>query len=86
MVVTVFLDPENPQGSNPDALNGLENGRLGPFYSYPHGALLDEGHLWKPSDNLVVFGSEDVYSVLVMFLVHSLLLYNLNDPWKRLAQ
>ncbi|CAF9930660.1 hypothetical protein IMSHALPRED_008245 [Imshaugia aleurites] len=33
MVVTIFLDPTNPQGSNAAVLNGLQNGEYGPFYS-----------------------------------------------------
>ena len=32
MVVTVYLDPLNPQCSTPRLLNGLEDGEFGPFY------------------------------------------------------
>ncbi|KAF6232486.1 hypothetical protein HO173_009366 [Letharia columbiana] len=33
MIVTIFFDPMNPQGSNPVLLNRLENGDFGPFYN-----------------------------------------------------
>ena len=33
MVVTIFLDPSNPQGSNRDELDKLEKGEFGPFYN-----------------------------------------------------
>ena len=32
MVVTVYLDPLNPQWSTPQLLKGLEDGEFGPFY------------------------------------------------------
>lgn len=33
MVVTIFFDPANPQGSNAAILNRLQEGEFGPFYS-----------------------------------------------------
>ena len=33
MVVTIYFDPQNPQGSNMEVLNRLERGDFGPFYS-----------------------------------------------------
>ena len=33
MVVTIFFDPVNPQGSNAVMLNKLQNGDFGAFYS-----------------------------------------------------
>ncbi|CAD6577155.1 MAG: hypothetical protein ASARMPREDX12_001324 [Alectoria sarmentosa] len=33
MVVTIFFDPTNPQGSNSALLNRLQNGDFGPFYN-----------------------------------------------------
>lgn len=33
MVVTIFLDPVNPQGSNAGVLDELQNGDCGAFYS-----------------------------------------------------
>ena len=33
MVVTIFFDPANPQGSNANQLNRLQNGDFGPFYN-----------------------------------------------------
>ena len=33
MVITVFFDPTNPEGSNPMSLNKLQNGDFGRFYS-----------------------------------------------------
>ena len=33
MVVTIFLDPSNPQGSNAATLNRLQTGEFGPFYN-----------------------------------------------------
>ncbi len=33
MVVTIFFDPQNPQGSNAAVLNHLQNGSFGPFYN-----------------------------------------------------
>lgn len=33
MVVTIFFDPSNPQGSNAAQLNRLQDGALGPFYA-----------------------------------------------------
>lgn len=32
MVVTIFLDPENPHWSTTEHLRNLENGEYGPFY------------------------------------------------------
>ena len=33
MVVTIFFDPTNPQGSNAGLLNRLQAGEFGPFYN-----------------------------------------------------
>ena len=33
MVVTIFFDPMNSQGSNATLLNRLQDGAFGPFYS-----------------------------------------------------
>ncbi|KAI4237661.1 MAG: hypothetical protein LQ349_001690 [Xanthoria aureola] len=32
MVVSVFLDPDNKEGSTQDLLDSLQRGRFGPFY------------------------------------------------------
>lgn len=33
MVVTIFYDPTNTEGSTLNVLNRLQNGEFGPFYS-----------------------------------------------------
>ena len=33
MVVTIYYDPTNPNGSTKDMLDRLQNGGFGPFYS-----------------------------------------------------
>ena len=33
MVVTIFFDPVNPQGSKAAVLNKLQDGGFGPFYN-----------------------------------------------------